>query len=99
MGITAVVDLVVVWIELELLVVVVLIVEVVEVLSVVVVVVVVVGSGLSVGTSPALTHPVLSVNAFGQVICLNVILGLSALRNQSKRHLQPAFNFSGKVSH
>lgn len=72
---------------------------VLEVLNVVVVVVVVVGNGLSVGTSPALTHPVLSVKAFGQVICLNVKLGLSALRNQSKRHLQPAFNFSGKVSH
>ena len=58
---------------------------VLEVLTAVVVVVVVVGRGSLVGTSPLRTHPVLSVNTFGQVICLNVKFGLSAFKNQSKR--------------
>lgn len=45
---------------------------------------------LLVGTSPALTQPVLAVSAAGQVTCLKVTPGLSLPPNQSKRHSQPA---------
>jgi len=44
---------------------------------------------LPVGTSPALTHPVLAVKAAGHVTCTKSTVGLSAPSNQSNLQSQP----------